>query len=637
MTNSRKFGTDVRKSILYYILVSFCAVLVFQLFNMQVIKHEFFDEKSADNSIKGIVQTPLRGVFYDRNYKIVVNNKPSYTLLITPSSYNRKLNNVIETVIGAEPGYIDEILEDNIQYSKYIPIRVQRDVSFQVISWIEENKEQLPGVSYIVDMEREYPDSIMASHMFGYTKEISRKQLEADKGYYDMGDFIGNNGIEKTYEKYLRGVKGVKYMLVDSRRREIGRFKDGLNDKESIKGDDLVLTIDADAQKAAERGFKGLKGALVAIEPKTGEIIAFVSSPEYDLNNFTTVTPKEIWRNLNSDPDKPLYNRATLSVLPPGSTFKPLAAIAALEEGVITPQTVINCPGGFYFGRFFKCHGGPHGPMTVEHALEKSCNTFFYQLILRIGLDKWSDYAKRFGFGHKTGVDISEENRGIVPSTEYYNKRYGPNGWTKGFIVSLGIGQGELSVTPMQLAKYVSLIANDGKSVKPHLVRGYMDPETKKLVPFKFDPIDTKVSKKTMEIVKHGMYLVVNGAGTAGNAKIPGITVAGKTGTAQNPRGKDHAWFMGFAPYEDPKIAVAVLVENAGFGATWAAPIAKSVMMAYLNKSSLPQNQTVSKDSNGLKNQNALKDQNVPKVQNGSKEQNRPKGEEKIVAASIKN
>lgn len=607
MTSSSNFGKEIRRSIIYYILVAYFAVLLFQLFNTQIIKHDYFDGKSADNSIKGIIQTPLRGVFYDRNYKIVVNNKPSYTLLITPSSYSRKLNNVVETVLGAEPGYIDEILENNVQYSKYIPIRVQRDVSFQVISWIEENKEQLPGVSYIVDMEREYPDSIMASHMFGYTKEISRKQLEVDKSYYEMGDFVGNNGIEKTYEKYLRGIKGVKYVLVDSRRKETGRFKDGQDDKSSVKGDDLVLTIDADAQKAAEKGFKGLKGALVAIEPKTGEILAFVSSPQYDLNNFTTVTPKEIWRNLNSDPDKPLYNRATLSANPPGSTFKPLAAIAALEEGIITPQSVINCPGGFYFGRFFKCHGGAHGPLTVEHAIEKSCNTFFYQLILRIGLDKWSEYARRFGFGHKTGLDISEERAGILPSTQYYNKRYGPNGWTKGFIVSLGIGQGELSVTPLQLAQYVSLIANDGKSVKPHLVRGYMDNETKRLVPFKFDVLDTKVSKKTLDIVKHGMFLVVNGAGTATSVRIPGINVAGKTGTAQNPHGKDHAWFMGFAPYEDPKIAVAVLVENAGFGATWAAPIAKSVIQTYLNKLNGPQKQSM------------------------------PKSEEKIVEASFKN
>ncbi|MGE5411063.1 MAG: penicillin-binding protein 2, partial [Clostridiales bacterium] len=469
-----------------------------------------------------------------------------------------------------------------------------------------ENKEQLPGVSYMVEMERSYSDSIVASQMFGYTKEISPKQLKEGKDYYEMGDFVGNNGIEKTYEKFLRGTKGVKYVLVDSHRKENGRFNNGQNDRESIKGSDLVLSIDEDAQKAAERGFKGQKGALVAIEPQTGEILAFVSSPQYDLNNFTTVTPREVWKNLNTDPDKPLLNRTTMSAYPPGSTFKVLGAIAGLESGVITPQSIINCPGGFYFGRFFKCHGGAHGALNVEHAIEKSCNTFFYQLILRVGLDRWADYARRFGFGKKTGVDISEESRGILPSTEYYNKRYGPKGWTLGFVVSLGIGQGELNVTPMQLAQYVAMIANNGRTKKPHIVKGILD-ENKKIIPFHFDDVDAHVSQKTMDIVKHGMFLVVNGAGTAGNAKIPGIDVAGKTGTAQNPHGKDHAWFMGFAPFENPKIAVAVLVENAGFGATWAAPIAKSVMTAYLNKTHKPVEQ---------------------------KEKN---NEGKIVAASIKN
>lgn len=585
MTKGNIFSGDYKRMILFYIIVGFFAILVFQLFQMQIINHKYYDEKSAENSIKGIVQTPLRGVFYDRNLEIVVNNKSAYTILVLPSLYDRKLDHILETVLGTDTGYVDKILKSNAQFSKYLPVRIQRDVSFNVIAWLEENKESLPGVSYIVEMEREYPDSIKGSHMFGYTKEISRYQLENDKEeYYTMGDFIGNNGIEKTYEKYLRGRKGVNYILVDSRRRETGRFKNGTNDKESIKGEDLVLTIDADAQRVAEKSFEGKKGALVAIEPQTGEILALVSAPEYDLNNFTTVTSKDVWTRLNTDPDKPLFNRATLSANPPGSTFKILGAIAGLEEGIITPQSIINCPGGFYFGRLFKCHGGAHGALNVERAIEKSCNTFFYSLILRVGLDKWSDYASRFGFGKKTGIDIGEERAGILPSSKYYNKRYGPNGWTKGYVVSLGIGQGELSVTPLQLAQYTALIANNGKSKKPHLVKGYLNSDTKKIVPFRFDDIDTRVSQKTFDVVKHGMFLVVNGAGTASGAKIPGVTVAGKTGTAQNPHGKDHAWFIGFAPYENPKIAVAVLVENAGFGATWAMPIARDVMKKYLTK-----------------------------------------------------
>ncbi len=583
---SDNIGTDLRRRIIFVLVVGVFVIFMFQLFQMQIVKYDSYNDKSAENSIKEIVQTPLRGAFYDRNLNLLVNNKPSFTLLITPQFYNRKLNKYIETMLNAEPGFVDKILKNNRTFSPYIPIRVQRDVSFPVVAWIEENAEKLPGVSYTIELERSYVDSVQGSHLFGYVKEVSKKQMEQDQ-YYQMGDFIGNTGIEKTYEKYLRGIKGKKFILVDSKRKEIGRFQEGAKDINSIKGEDLVLSIDADAQRVAEKGFEGKTGALVAIEPETGEILAFVSSPQFDLNNFTTVTSKDIWTDLNTNPEKPLFNRATLSVNPPGSTFKILAAIAALEEGIIDENTTLYCGGGFYFGRFFKCHGGNHGSLNVIHAIEHSCNSFFYQLILRIGLDKWAEYGRRFGFGHKTGIDIIEEKPGILPSSEYYDKRYGKNGWTKGFVVSLGIGQGELSVTPLQLANYTALIANNGKGFTPHLVKGYLD-ANKKLVPFKFNPIDTKVSQRTLDIVKQGMFLVVNGAGTATSVRLPGIEVAGKTGTAQNPHGNDHAWFIGFAPFDKPKIAVAVFVENAGFGATWAAPIAKAVIQEYLKNKVTP-------------------------------------------------
>ena len=591
MTFSANTDSELRQRIIYFIVVGFICLFSIQLFNMQIFKNEIYNEKSAENSIKGIVQIPLRGVFYDRNYKLLVANKPSFTLLVTPSHYDRKLDKLIENVLGVEPGFIGKILSKNSIYSKYIPIRIQRDVDFKVIAWVEENSEKLPGVSYTVELERAYQDSIKGSHLFGYIKEVGKKQLDEDN-YYDMGDFIGYTGIEKTYEKYLRGQKGMKYILVDSKRKEIGRFNGGADDINSIKGDDLVLTIDEDLQRIAENGFEGKSGALVAIEPKTGEILAFVSAPQYNLNDFTTVTSKDIWSELNNDPSKPLFNRATQSINPPGSTIKIMEAIAALEEGIITPQTTFYCGGGFYFGRFFKCHGGNHGSLNVVHAIEHSCNSFFYQLILKMGLEKWNEYGRKFGFGQKTGIDLSEEKAGILPSAEYYDKRYGKNGWTKGFIVSLGIGQGELSVTPLQLANYVSLVANNGRSFTPHLVKGYLD-DNKKLVPFKFPEVDTKISQKTMDIVKEGMFLVVNGSGTATSVRLPDVHVAGKTGTAQNPHGKDHAWFMGFAPYEDPKIAVAAFVENAGFGATWAAPIAKAVIQEYMKKLKISQKNNI--------------------------------------------
>jgi penicillin-binding protein 2 len=580
------FASSKRRSIVYFILVTTFAILVFRLFQMQIVQQKAYEEKSADNSVKSVEQIPLRGIFLDRNGEVLVSNIPAYTLRITPANYDRSLNKILETILEVEPGYVDKILYNNRIYSKYIPIRIRRGIDFRVVAWLEENSQHLPGVDYIVEMQRGYPVGIMASHIFGYNKEIDPLQLEKEDEYYRPGDYVGHNGLEKTYEEFLRGTKGYKYMLVDSKRKEIGKYHEGNEDISSIKGHDLVLSIDADVQRVAEEEFKDKKGAVVAIEPATGEILAILSSPQYDLTRFAYVTSREFLNKLYQDKDKPLFNRATMSVKPPGSTFKLLAAVAALDMGVITPETKIYCSGGFTFGRYFKCHGGPHGSLDVEHAIEKSCNTFFYNLIYKIGLDKWAEYARRFGFGSKTGVDIGEEVAGLIPDSKYYENIYGPK-WPRSIMASLAIGQGETSVTPIQLAQYVALIANGGKSFVPHLVKGYIDEETKQLVPFKFKQINVGVKQEVLDIVKHGMFLVVNGYGTATWIRMKDIKIAGKTGTAQNPHGKDHALFVCFAPYEKPEIAIAVVVENVGFGSTYAAPIAKKLIEAYLLKDKL--------------------------------------------------
>ena len=580
------FASSKRRSIVYFILVTTFAILVFRLFQMQIVQQKAYEEKSADNSVKSVEQIPLRGIFLDRNGEVLVSNIPAYTLRITPANYDRSLNKILETILEVEPGYVDKILYNNRIYSKYIPIRIRRGIDFRVVAWIEENSQHLHGVDYIVEMQRGYPVGIMASHIFGYNKEIDPLQLEKEDEYYRPGDYVGHNGLEKTYEEFLRGTKGYNYILVDSKRKEIGKYHEGDEDVSSIKGHDLVLSIDADVQRVAEEEFKDKKGAVVAIEPATGEILAILSSPQYDLTRFAYVTSREFLNKLYQDKDKPLFNRATMSVKPPGSTFKLLAAVAALDMGVITPETKIYCSGGFTFGRYFKCHGGPHGSLDVEHAIEKSCNTFFYNLIYKIGLDKWAEYARRFGFGSKTGVDIGEEVAGLIPDSKYYENIYGPK-WPRSIMASLAIGQGETSVTPIQLAQYVALIANGGKSFVPHLVKGYIDEETKQLVPFKFKQINVGVKQEVLDIVKHGMFLVVNGYGTATWIRMKDIKIAGKTGTAQNPHGKDHALFVCFAPYEKPEIAIAVVVENVGFGSTYAAPIAKKLIEAYLLKDKL--------------------------------------------------
>jgi penicillin-binding protein 2 len=580
---AERFASTQRKSIVNFVIIGVFSLLVFRLFQMQIVQYEVYDEKSANNSIKAIEQTPLRGVFMDRYGEVLVSNIPAYTMRITPADYDKKLNPVLESVLEVEPGYIDKMLYNNRIYSKFIPVKIKRGIDFKVVSWLEENSEHLPGVDYIVEMQRGYDAGVMAAHMFGYTKEISPTQLQKEDGYYNPGDFVGANGVEKAYEKLLRGVKGYNYILVDSKRKEIGKFKEGTRDVNSIKGKDLVLSIDADVQRALEGAFNGMSGGAVAIEPKTGEILAMASFPQYDLNQFSNVTSKDYIKNLFSDPMHPSFNRATSSPKPPGSTFKIMAAIAALDMGIINKETIIYCGGGFTFGRFFKCHGGPHGALNVVHAIEKSCNTFFYNLIYRIGLDKWHEYAERLGFNKKVQIDIGEEVKGLVPDSKYYEKIYGPK-WPRSIMASLGIGQGEVNVTAIQLAQYAAIIANDGKTIRPHIVKGYKDDQTKGMVPLEFPEINTGIRKEIFQIVKEGMYLVVQGAGTATRIKNKNFEIAGKTGTAQNPHGKDHAVFIGFAPYNDPKIAVAVVVENAGFGGTWAAPIAQKMFEAYLDK-----------------------------------------------------
>ena len=570
---------------------------------MQILNQETYEEKSVDNSIKAIEQTPFRGVFYDRNLKVMVDNIPAYTLRITPADYDPKLNPLIDKILGADSGFVASILKRNRIYSKYIPIKIKRGIEFEIVSWLEENEENLPGVDYVVEMQRGYPLGIKGSHSFGYTKEVSPAQLEREKDYYLPGDYVGLNGIEKQYEKDLRGIKGFNYVLVNSKRKEIGKFKEGTQDKNSIKGKDLVLSFDADVQRVAEKQMIGKRGAVVAIEPKTGEILALVSAPDYDLNQFSYVTSKEFLQELYNNPDKPSFNRATMSVKPPGSTFKMLAAIAALDMGVITPSTTINCGGGFTFGRFFKCHGN-HGSINVIHAIEKSCNSFFYHLIYKIGLDKWKEYARKFGFDQKTGIDIGEESAGFIPGEDYYVKMYGEK-WPRSIMASLGIGQGEVSVTPLQLAQYVALIANNGSTFQPHVVKGYLDDKTRQIIPYKFPEIKTGIKQEIFDIVKEGMFLVVNGSGTGTSIRMPDIKIAGKTGTAQNPHGKDHALFVCYAPAEDPKIAIAVVVENVGFGATYAAPIAKALIEAYLKKD------TLNKEKNKIENDQVIAGVNI--------------------------
>lgn len=578
-------GTDLRRKIIQFIIVAFIGLIVFQLFRMQVIEYEVYTERSRSNSIKAIKLNSPRGVFYDRNLKVLVSNQPTYTIQITPSDYSDSLNSILENVVGIDSGRIAEILYQKRMYSEFLPRSIKKDVSFESIAWYEEQSEFLPGVNYIVDMQRDYSFGIKGSHIFGYLKEINADQLKLMKDKYDMGDEIGFNGIEKAYEKYLRGEKGVNYFLVDSRRKTIGSYLNGSKNRRPVKGKDLVLSIDYFAQKSAEYLLQNHQGALVAIEPNTGEILALVSSPSYDLKDFASVTTHDLWKELSSDPRKPLFNRATMSVYPPGSTFKMITAIAALEEGIVNENWQVNCAGGYQYGdRFFGCTH-QHGRTNLIEAIEKSCNTYFYQLILKVGLDKWNEYAKLFGFGSRTGLDTQEESSGLLPSRDYYNRVYGKNKWSNGLTLNLTIGQGELGTTPLQLAVYTAALANGGTLYQPHLVKGVLNSKNNSIEEFVFNSEKINISERTLDIIKKGMECVVSSPeGTASLIKLPDLTIAGKTGTSQNPFGKNHAVFVGYAPVDNPQIAIAVLVENIGYGSTFAAPIARDVIDAYINK-----------------------------------------------------
>ena len=590
------FGSVLRRRIIFLIILGMVAVQTMQLVNMQLLESTKYEEKSDDNSIKSFPIKAPRGIIFDRNIEILVGNKASFTIQLTPSEYNSKNSKIIETVLGVEPGYINVILEKYKKFSKYTPRIILRGADYKVISWLEENHQKLPGISYQVDTQRDYGFGINGSHIFGYTKEIGREALKKSKDLYSIGDNIGFIGLEKSYETLLRGEKGKEYFIANSRQRIVKKYNEGKNDVHPIKGNDIVTTIDYKTQEVAEKLFGNMKGSVVAIDPVSGEILAYVSAPQYELSKFADVTSNAIWDSLRLDEGKPLFNRGAISMYPPGSTYKMLIALAALEEGVISPTQKVNCKGGHRLGnRFFKCTHF-HGKVNMQQAIEQSCNTYFYQLILKVGIDNFHKYSTMFGFGKKTGVDISPESKGNAPNRDYYDRVYGKGKWTDGYLLNIGIGQGEVITTPIQLAQYAALLANWGETMTPHFVKGYIDSRTNEYTPLNNNSVKANINKSTLKLIREAMFDVVHSEkGTARNLRWSKFLISGKTGTAQNPHGEDHAIFVAFAPFDNPKIAVAVIVENVGYGSTYAAPIAQKVIDAYLeNQGDMKSERTIS-------------------------------------------
>ena len=580
---TEEFGSAKRKNVLLAVMAVGFLILTGRLYQLQYIYRDEYGKKSEENSIRTVVKVPVRGYVYDRKGKLIVDNRPSYIVMLTPIDFDAANIPLLATILQMDEESLKEKIKKARQFSLFNPTRIKRDIDFTTLSMLEENKSKLPGVEVQVESKRYYTMPAHASHMLGYAKEISDWQLDKLGEYYQQGDVVGSSGLEAKYEKYLRGEKGFEFISQNSKGQVIGNFNNGKYDIAPKDGLDLHLAIDADVQALAESLLTGNRGAVVAIDPKDGGVIALASKPDYDLSDFSGVTPPEVWKRLNEDEEKPLFNRATLTRYPPGSTFKMILAIAALENHVIDENWRVQCRGAFVYGRkvFKDLH--VHGSTNVVEAIQRSCNVFFYQLMLKVGLDPWSEYGKEFGFGQATKIDILEENSGLLPSTEYYNRVYGKGKWTQGYLVSLGIGQGEVGVTPLQMACYASMLANKGHYSQPHIVQAIYNKLTNTTDSVGIEHHDLHISERTWQFVREGMRRVVmEPGGTGGTARIPGIVVAGKTGTAENPHGKSHSWFIGFAPFDNPKIAICVLVENVGYGGSFAAPIAGMCMEKYL-------------------------------------------------------
>lgn len=583
MISNEEKSASYRKRILTIIISVAVSILLLRLYQLQLLYYSEYGKKSEENSVRSIAKEPVRGYMFDRTGKLIVDVGPAYTITVMPASFDTNNINLLSILLEIDASIIQTRITRGKSFSRFVPVRVARDVDFEILSKIEENLYRLPGVNYEVESKRLYPEKVNASHLLGYCKEITDAQLSRFGNIYQQGDIIGSSGLEASYESFLRGEKGYEFISVNSKGQLLGPFDGGKRNIPSKEGFDLILSLDFKLQAFAESLMTNYRGALVALDPNNGGILALVSKPDFKPSIFSGVTPTETWTRLNTDLQKPLFNRATMTRYPPGSTFKMLVAAAALHEGIIDENYRIRCGGSFRFGNKVFKDMKAHGSVNVVEAIQYSCNVFFYQLILKIGLDKLSEYGKRFGFGQPTGLDIGEETAGILPSTAYYDRVYGRGKWTQGYLVSLGVGQGEIGVSPLQMACYTSALANSGILHQPHAVNYIYNKRTNR-----FDIVDHKISSigldsNVIHLLREGMRRVVEmQGGTGGMARIPGIISAGKTGTAENPHGEDHAWYVGFAPFDNPKIVIAVMLENAGFGGAIAAPIAGLVMEKYI-------------------------------------------------------
>lgn len=607
-----------RKYVIQGLFIAVALILLGTLFYIQVATDKYFISAES-NVLRKIYTFPARGVIFDRNEQPLAQNEAVYDLMVIPNQVKAFDTAALCNMIGIDIKRFNRNFNKAKAQSRYQPSIFERQLSIQVYATLSEQLSRFPGFFVQSRTIRHYPDSI-AAHFLGYIKEVTPTDIKNSEGYYRSGDYIGKSGVEKSYETLLRGERGVVNMLYDARNVPKGSYAEGRFDTAAVSGDRLISSLDLKLQKLGEELMHNKVGSIVAIEPASGEILAFVSSPSYDPNLMVGRNQGNNYMELLTSPNRPLNIRPIQGYYSPGSSFKPLDALLGLQEGVIDPNTTFNCPGYFKVGNHtVKCEH-VDGNISLRRGLARSCNTYacyvFQQLITqrkypnqRVAYDAWQKKVKKFGLGEKLGVDLPSERNGRLYDAAYYSGKYSKY-WGFGTVISLAIGQGEMDATPLQMANIMAIIANRGYYIKPHLVKAIGKDRVIKKEYVKKNYVD--VEARHFEPVIDGMQDAVNAPwGTAIQSRIDGILMCGKTGTVQNPRGKNHSVFIGFAPRDNPKIAIAVIVENAGYGSTYAAPIASYIAEQYL-KGALPKNKLA--EAEWMKKQVILPELPKPKV-----------------------
>lgn len=584
---------QTRQRIIQVFIIAAACLLVFKAAQLQLFDISY-REKAKSTTLEKRTLYPSRGLLFDRNGRLMVHNNPVYDLEVVANQLDPAMDTAffcrLLEISKEEFRKRMDIDWKDPRFSRNLPFAFMRNIDPYRFTKLEEHLYEFPGFYPVLRNVREYPHQ-SASHILGYIGEVDQDIIDASQGTYTLGDYIGISGIEQFYESRLKGQKGAAYILKDNLGRKVGSFNNGALDSAAVSGDNITLSIDLPLQAYAESLMKNKQGAILALDPKTGEILAMVSAPFYDPNKLSIKRGRgAAFDSLSTDSLQPFFNRATMAKYPPGSIFKPIVGLVAMQENILDPNRSVTCPGYFEFGdRTFGCRQHPR-PRNVSIALEWSCNTYFFKAYREIidhfgfsrpdlGLNLFNDYLETFGLGKPLGIDIPGEGSGNVPGADFFAKKY-PDNWYSSYIISMGIGQGELELTTVQMANLAAIIANRGSFYPPHFIRN-INGSTEDVPEYFLTRRTVPVDRKYFTPVIDGMELAVR-SGTARRSYAPGLDICGKTGTSQNPFGEDHSVFFGFAPKEDPKIAIAVFVENAGSGGAFAAPIASLVIENYL-------------------------------------------------------